>query len=138
MATSIRPVGMILENYGTTTVVNFISYNKAYSVFPLPTFIHHEGWYLKPRSEANERLMNKYASRGWTLRIPGSFKGNEVTNHPMQDLRRIGDWYTWSIPLDVSEIPRCRRPTEILENTCFSITKRWDCHYAISVLDHPI
>lgn len=86
IATSDHPLGLILENYSTTPVVNFISWNKAYSVFPFPTFIRHEGFYLKPRGDANERMINKYTVRGWELQKPLS-PNNRGPKYPMQGFR---------------------------------------------------
>ena len=41
------PVESILQTY-TTTEVNFLSWNKAYSIYPLPTFIQYKSYLLQP------------------------------------------------------------------------------------------
>ncbi|KAL8936155.1 MAG: hypothetical protein Q9211_004322 [Gyalolechia sp. 1 TL-2023] len=64
IATSGHPLGLILENYSTTVVVNFISWNKAFAVFPFSTFIQYECFNLKARNRANEWAMNKYKDFG--------------------------------------------------------------------------
>lgn len=120
-----HPIGLILENYSSSALINFITWNRAYSLFPNSTFIHHKGWWLRPRVDTNAAcMMNQDTGRGWEVHISGvgfpHHYHNDTQNHPMQLLRRIGDRFTWLLPLDVSDAALRGRPTQALEAITFS------------------
>lgn len=52
----------------------------------------------------------------------------QQTNQPIQSHRRVGDKYTWTIPLDISTVQRSQTPDYVLEHACFRISnaeKTW-------------
>ncbi|KAL8992729.1 MAG: hypothetical protein Q9169_006881 [Polycauliona sp. 2 TL-2023] len=123
IATNETPMHAILNNFYTTVNLNFITWNKAYSVFPLTTFIHKRGHLLRHEIDAdNRRLVNKYKQRGWD--IQGIIRPEDQrVNHPFQQHRRIGDKYTWMIPVDIDKIEGSSTPdTVLLTNCAFQIS----------------
>lgn len=130
IATSSAPVDLILRNFGTTAVVNIISWEKAYSLFPVSTFVHYDSFLLRSRSQGNAALLAKYTARGWNNRgpLPRDYRG---VNHPVRECRRIGDRWTWGLPLDVNGVVKADKQTEELEKVCFSINSFPNEYYSI-------
>lgn len=120
IATPDIPIRAILEGFYTTVVVNVISWNKAYSVYPLTTFNQYRGYLLKELDEYTSSFVSKYTQRGWKIQEL-MWPEDRRINHPIQELRRIGDRYTWIIPLDVSNVMWSRTPDFVLEHACFRI-----------------
>jgi len=57
------PLQTVLTGFYMTAIVNFITWNKAYSIFPRHTFLQHKGYLLQPLNEYLSILLRKYASR---------------------------------------------------------------------------
>ena len=51
----------------TTLLVNIISWNKAFAVYPQPSFLDHKGYPLTDMSDYFGTLLLKYRKRGWTF-----------------------------------------------------------------------
>lgn len=118
--TSNIPVEAILKNFHSTLVVNFFTWNKAYAIFPLPTFVHHKGYLLKPLDNYLSTLLEKYSRRGW--RFQGEMWPEEVSaKQPIQVGRRIGDEFTWMIPFDTSNVNWSKTPDLVLEYSSFKV-----------------
>lgn len=118
MTTYETPVKAILCGFDTTMVVNIITWNKAYSIFPLITFIQYRGYLLQPLHDGSSPFISKYTRRGWKIQEivwPEDWK----VNHSIQPYRRIGDRYTWTISLDTSKVSWSQTPDYVLEHSCF-------------------
>lgn len=139
------PAQAILRGYYTTAVVNFISWNKAYSVFPRATFLFYETVPLKIVSDFYGRLHTKYSQRGWRMRTEAvKIYGGALlqplrdSQLPLGDLtrhgnRRIGDRDSWVMQLgDTAGIIEAQRgssssssfqltPDFVLEYSCFQV-----------------
>lgn len=116
--TSDLPLRAILCNFHSTVVVNFFAWNKAYAIFPLPTFVHHKGYLLKPLDNYLSALLEKYSRRGWRIQ-GGMWPEESRSNHPIQAHRRIGDKFTWMIPFDTSNVGWSKSPDSVLEYGTF-------------------
>ena len=114
-ATVNQPIQPILKSCSFTAAVNLMSWNKAYSIYPLSTFVQHKGYKL---------VGGRYKVVGdklfcFSLEIYSFRKGNfqaliqtqeHHNGHPIRQHRMIGDEFTWAIPFDTknvqwSEIP---------------------------------
>ncbi|MCJ1469260.1 hypothetical protein MMC07_007893 [Pseudocyphellaria aurata] len=114
------PLQTILCNFHSTLVMNFFTWNKAYAIFPLPTFVHHKGYLLKPLENYLSTLLEKYSRRGW--RIQGQMWPEESrSNHPIQTNRRIGDKFSWMIPFDTLNVDWSKTPDSALEYSTFGV-----------------
>ncbi|RYP36499.1 hypothetical protein DL768_010932 [Monosporascus sp. mg162] len=105
VVTSGPPVQAILRCYYTTALINFISWNKAYSIFPRATFLLHETVPLKPVSDFYGSRHAEWSKLGWRLRTEAVYTSGANNEQPLGDLgrngdRRIGDSDTWVIRLD--------------------------------------
>ena len=58
------PVESILKGFCSTMFVNFMSWNTAYSVFPLSTFIQYKGYQLGGPFSRSPSLLNEHSLRG--------------------------------------------------------------------------
>ncbi|KAL9627261.1 MAG: hypothetical protein Q9204_006697 [Flavoplaca sp. TL-2023a] len=129
IATSDIPIHAILNTFFTTLVVNIITWNKAYSIFPLTTFIQKRGYLLRLPDADFASLMVNYTQRGWT--IQQSMRPEDPrANHPIRENRRIGDQFTWQIPLDVRKVKSSKTPDAVLEYSNFGFRisryRHWD------------
>lgn len=84
-----------------TAVMNFISWDKAYAIFPVPTFVHRKTFLL--RQDGDKQGLRKYDKRGWKLQKLSILK-DRVPSHTLQPLRRVGDEFTWVIPFAISNV----------------------------------
>lgn len=133
------PVQSILRGYYTTAVINFISWNKAYSVFPRATFLLHETVPLKPVSDIYGTLHSKYSQRGWRMRTEAVIFSGEAHQQPLGDRqlplgdltkhgsRRIGDRDSWVMRLGDTAGVQAEEgswsfvPDFVLEYSCFQV-----------------
>ena len=115
-----QPVQNIVIGTYFTAEVNIISWNKAYSVFPLPTFILKTCYLLQSWDERTANSAQVLSRRG--LNVQGvMWPEDNRRNHPIRRRRRIGDRFTWTIPFDTREVRTSKTPDYVLEYACFEV-----------------
>lgn len=119
------PVESILKGFCSTMFVNFMSWNRAYSVFPLSTFIQYKGYQLGGPFSRSPSLLNEYSLRGWNMQKLMWLEEKRL-NHPIRTYRRIGDGFTWTIPFDTKSVQWSKIPDYVLEYACFQMHSRQD------------
>ena len=97
-----------------------MTWNKAYSIFPLPTFCQLKGYLLTELDDYHAGLVAKYSRRGWKIQDI-MWPEERNVNHPIQSFRRVGDKYTWVIPFDTRNVEWSKRPDWVLEHACFTM-----------------
>lgn len=116
------PVETILRYSYATTSANFITWNKAYSVFPEQTLIHHKSYALRPWTDEFGALLREQVSQGWTNRDivwPGL---NTDSRHRVENgHRRVGDQRSLVISLDTNCVQRTPTPDSAIEFAQFEI-----------------
>lgn len=122
VSTPRQPILAILKGFYMTLVVNVISWNKAYALFPQPSFVYHKSYLLKDMNDYIGRLLAKYDERGWKC-YDILWPEDEVSNRSMIVDRRLGDRHTWTIPLDTSGVARPAIPDMVLEYSTFRLEK---------------
>ena len=135
------PIEAILNSFYTTALVNFFSWNKAYALFPLPTFAHRKTYYLTEVETIKDSALAKYEQQGW--RSQCTLRAGDVTQfHPIRPSRRISDQFSWIIPFDTNNVTCSTTPDHVLEYACFDIDKiksslgsRYT-HYCIRAADY--
>ncbi|KAF2872834.1 hypothetical protein BDV95DRAFT_605425 [Massariosphaeria phaeospora] len=127
-----------------TAELNFISWNKVYSLFPYATFVKRET-YLLGGDQIDERAARKLAQAS-----KDGFKTKSLPwdrdDDSMTCLRRVGDKRTWMMELDTTGITASDVPDSVLEVTTFKLkahqseSPRKLSHYRIKsvVFDHPV
>ena len=144
--TSCPPVQVILNGMTTTVGGCILSWNKAYSVFALPTSIHHKSYLLHECDGRTEQSARSDSQEGWLVQGV-TWPEDTRRNHPIRERRRIGDHYTWTIPLNTQGVESSKTPDYVLEYSCFKMdlsmsysnyekydTRKEDVrHYKISV-----
>lgn len=85
--------------------MNFITYSAAYSLFPRSTFEDRKSLVVET-SDGHAISRQKYRDRGWRM-VYGRSEDLSSPNHMPSAFggmeRHVGDRYTWTIPLDVSQ-----------------------------------
>ena len=120
MGTLGPPIYTILEGFYSTVVLNILTWDKAYSIFALPSFIQHRAYLLRDLSNSHESLIEKYERRGWTM--GGIMRPEDhCSNHPIRPSRRIGDNRTWMIPFDITNMKHSQPSDSVLWSCDFSI-----------------
>ncbi|KAI0788952.1 hypothetical protein BC629DRAFT_1593441 [Irpex lacteus] len=99
------PIGAVL-NFHSTCVMNIITYNTAYCLYPRATIDRHRSLLLRLPTNDTQRELDKYTSRGWKI-VRKLNKPVSCFKHTI--VRWIGDKYTWAVrlggpvtPLEVS------------------------------------
>ncbi|KAI1084987.1 hypothetical protein F5B20DRAFT_122961 [Whalleya microplaca] len=136
IATSDSPLKAILTGNYTTALVNFISWNKAYAIFPRATFLSHETVPLKDVNEYFGALHAKYSQRGWRMRsepvVDGPYLGpfflgdRFLLGNLQKPDRRVGDKDTWILRLDTTSVQPPSKPDFVLEYSSFELIKIYD------------
>ena len=93
----------------TACVMNFITHDKAYSLYPRATFEQHRSLVFLRGTAARDKALAKYTERGWSTL-------NRITGGDFHDLnsafargpRFVGDSKTWTIPI----FPRIDAPSQ--------------------------
>lgn len=93
------PVAHIISNFWATGLINFISHNKAFALFPRQTFIQKRGFLLRDLDEQVGELLRKYEKRGWTFEDLQESYADSAGNHTIEGDRWVGDKKCWTIEL---------------------------------------
>ncbi|TGO35547.1 hypothetical protein BHYA_0154g00090 [Botrytis hyacinthi] len=95
-----------LKHSLTTAQINFITWNRAYCLFPsalaehkLVSFETNDNDRAKPNSSSD------YVKRGWTLHTTWNAEMSPIPQIPIA-FRRIGDSHTWKIDLPKLKVNR--------------------------------
>jgi hypothetical protein len=112
----------------TTAVVNFITWNAAYSIFPDLTFIKRSTYQLVMPTPYFRKLVTKYGRRGWktqeTVRHEDRQNTRSLGLDDQEDsARRIGDPYTWKIDLNINGITP-GAPSSVVEHSFFALKRK--------------
>lgn len=67
-ATTGPPIMNLINEAYTTAGLNVISWNKAYSLLPIPTIVHHKFYPTKPFDNGLGRALRHRSKWGWTTR----------------------------------------------------------------------
>ncbi|KAI1384906.1 uncharacterized protein F4822DRAFT_416656 [Hypoxylon trugodes] len=131
VVTSNIPLRVILHTSPTTASLNFISWNKAYSIFPRSTFLDHETLPLKPVDWQWTDLHRQYSGRGWRMRtepIREDIQKSRKNPYGIWPDRRVGDKESWVLRLDTTSVEKPSRPDFVLELSGFHIWApfKWD------------
>lgn len=116
------PLKAIVEGCWTTSLVNFISYRMAYSMFPSSTFTDKAPYLLENLGRNWDLPLQKYRDRGLhseVLRSP-RFDRN---HHAFQKCRKAGDKYSWKIPLDTRDM-QILKPDPVPEDEIIYLEQR--------------
>ena len=104
----------------TTVGGCILSWNKAYSVFALPTFIQHKSYLLHQFDGVTEHIARCGTQGEWLVQ-GAMWSEDTCRNHPIRERMRIGDRYTWTIRLDTRQVESSRTPDYVLGYSCFKM-----------------
>lgn len=112
----------VLRGFYTTAIVNVITWNKAYALFPDATFIERKTYMLKPLDDYFGMLLAKYSAHGWTT-LQTQWPEDQRLSHSLQlnEHRRVGDRKTWTITLDIEGMGKISKPDSVIEHACFAV-----------------
>lgn len=101
--TTPAPILYLLRTAYSTILVNFFTYNKAFSIYPRQTFLRHHAFHLQRDGSSYSSFVDQHQQRGWEFPI---IESSPLHNqgYPIQEVRRIGDTDTWSIPLEADNM----------------------------------
>ncbi|TFK42069.1 hypothetical protein BDQ12DRAFT_598841 [Crucibulum laeve] len=105
VSTTTSPLHCILC-FHSTCVMNFITFEGAYSLYPKATFDARigitQGWITERETTA----IGKYALRGWRILIGTWPHQEELINaiFAFSTLRYVGDKYCWIVPFDTTNV----------------------------------
>ncbi|KAE9970418.1 hypothetical protein BLS_002678 [Venturia inaequalis] len=128
------PLAAILESVYATSLVNVISWNKAYAVFPQPTFLQYKAYMLKLATDEYGPLLGDLSSKGWRTQ-PIVWRADEDDVYDAwlgrtdcygkysTCRRRIGDPLTWQISFPTIDMEKSKTPDSALEYSEFSIAR---------------
>jgi hypothetical protein len=120
ISTSAHPLFAVFGCMPSIHLMNIITWNKVYALFPRLTFLDHE---VVPTLVVHDNLKHygeqftKYSKRGWRLKF--GFAELEEENERRYGLgyvRRVGDKRrSWVMGLDITGLTRPEKPDFVLE-----------------------
>lgn len=118
LTTPTAPILAFLPTVYSTILVNFFIHDKAFSIYPKQTFIRYRAFHLQRDGPSYASFVDQHQQRGWEFPI---IEASPLHNprYPIQEIRRIGDTDTWSIPFEADNMLRSPRPY-VLECSQFS------------------
>lgn len=130
-------VGKIFNMASTTVELNFLSWNRAYSLFPYNTFVKKESFLLHNLPDVKQSHLQLLAKEGIKTKsvsrdqrrvdydVFHSPKYEDVDN--MTQRRCISDRATWVLDLDMGVL--LPEPThQVIETTTFRLHMPWKYH----------
>ncbi|KAL8957142.1 MAG: hypothetical protein Q9183_006138, partial [Haloplaca sp. 2 TL-2023] len=112
------PIQAILQGFHGTFVMNIISSNKAYALFPHSTFISQNGVVLRKQDDVFQEIVQKYKKRNYCLSELRPKDPRRWTRE-IVDFRRPADCRTWTISFDGAGVECPKTPDFVLEHSGF-------------------
>lgn len=108
----------IINGFHSSIAINFLTWNKAYAIFPQSTFNYRHGVAVRNKDNFYESHAEKYKRREY--RISELQKSDRRRSKPeFARIRRAGDDLTWRIVFDTTGLDRPKTPDSILEYSTF-------------------
>lgn len=144
-ATTKTPLATLLTSLDSSCQCNFITWNKAYSMFPKCTFNRHKTYdTLRPAPQRDWEESWQLSEMGWekgTMPTPhwhsgdsnqsdefdmsflcDHYRGGDCHNLVARDLQRyVCDKTSWIIKLDTTQVAPPSTPTWVTELSSFSV-----------------
>ncbi|KAF2124561.1 hypothetical protein P153DRAFT_435283 [Dothidotthia symphoricarpi CBS 119687] len=126
------PLDAVLRNMLCTSQGCFLSWNKAYCLFPIATFTNQESYLMTPlrndtatNTTLTRAVLQTEAQYGLKIKPPiWHPNANPSPDHTeLGPYRCIGDKHTWTMHLDTTHIPAPQTPDLVLDMASFCITK---------------
>ncbi|CAG8977754.1 hypothetical protein HYALB_00010975 [Hymenoscyphus albidus] len=122
MSKSCHPLTAILGCLYVSSMMNFITWNAAYSIFPDSLFTKNKNYLMNggPTDTVDRDICIEYTLNGFpvTHPEPGEY---ESTQSFQDNFRQLGDGFTWKINLDTQNVEP-GAPASVIENTLFRLT----------------
>jgi hypothetical protein len=119
----------LLCDASTTASLNFISWNKAYALFPRESFVENQAYLLKNLTdvvsgETYRISLKELKKHGTNVKTRSWDDGPDDTDSKIAMPRRIGNTQTWTITLATSNIyVLSSRPDNVIESSVFAVYK---------------
>ena len=124
IAMKAAPASLILAGFYSSAVIDMISWNAAYSIFPLYTFQYYKSIFLKDLEFAYEEehikdCVRKYKARGWAIEPKLRAEDKKKIKNPFRLVRRVGDEFTWKISFNTQQVTWSKTPDTVMEYAHF-------------------
>ena len=113
ITTEVPPLYCI-PHFPSTIVMNFITWNKAYSLYPWTTFVLRTGVVTVRVGQSESRCLKKYREyhkRVWPY-VPGV---DESPKNPVRNERCVTDTFSCVVPLNTSGVAKPATPDYAIE-----------------------
>jgi hypothetical protein len=117
-------VQAVLSGYCTTNLINFISSNKAYSIFPRLTFLRHMLIPLGKMTCNIGKTISHYRREGWKIPMTiGDADYNQELQQPYRLRKQVitNSSRTWILNLDTTGVCHPSSPDNILNYCWFKV-----------------
>lgn len=121
--TATFPIHALLQSSYTTAELNFISWNKMYSIFPQITIFNHKFYPLRRLDDDFGKLLSELSALGWTSR---DLVWPDLASEPLGGIgtRTVGDRLSAAIPI-APKIPIFDvTPDYVIEHSEFDVVDR--------------
>ena len=131
------PIESLLSSSYTTASVNFLTWNKAYSIFPKQTLVEHKLLPLRHLDTDFGSVLQEFSLIGWTNRdilwpeIEGE-KGRRIAGG-----RRVGDASSLVVLLDVGGVRPASTPDFVIEHAQFEVISEFPFQAPRSEIHFP-
>ncbi|KAI4646762.1 hypothetical protein J4E93_004985 [Alternaria ventricosa] len=122
----ISPIDTILQGCMCSSRACFISWNKAYCLFPTATILERTSylmapmWHNKPSPAIAK--MRQDSDKGFTVKTGEWMDKDASESHPeFASARSVGDKFSWVMKLDLTDVAHATAPNSLLDDAQFSL-----------------
>lgn len=132
------PLHLILTKLYSSAMLNVITWNAAYSLFPRSTFLKHETFPMREPSPDCMQWHSKHSIRGWRMRVPArsesdpfgktkwhdeidDLKGFGIDDEEDDFMLEFGGTTTWKLRLPTAGIKAPPQPDSVLERSRYMV-----------------
>jgi hypothetical protein len=118
----LRPILSVGGDRCTTADLSFITWNKAFCLFPSATLQHRVSYLIGPLAECTPLGLADLGADGIkTMSVAWESIAPSADCHKITDLRRIGDNQTLIVELNVDDIVPSEKPDSVIESATFKL-----------------
>jgi hypothetical protein len=117
------PLDFLLNKTAMTAAYNFITANKAYSIFAAPTFVYNQNFLTQHLDASFQTLHTSFRRLGWGARnIEDSKRNPKLREHFDENYRHVGDSKTWVIDFQPQVSSKTMVPDSVTECSFFDLS----------------
>ncbi|EPS41618.1 hypothetical protein H072_4487 [Dactylellina haptotyla CBS 200.50] len=117
------PIGAFLAAVNTTHLLNLVTSHRAYSMFPISSFLHKVSFITRDlNTDSVQHTLARYSHYDYDFQPILWSSSSKPYTREITSPRRFGDKLSWVVEFDNTNIPDPVVPKYVVESTCFRLS----------------